>query len=191
MVQASPAVAEFTQTHGGLSLFCLIGTIASMCMIACCFGRTVPLNYILLLVFTACESYMVATITTAYDPKIVLAAGCATALVTIALTIYAWRTDVPIEFFGAMLFVIYLALLPLSIICMFMHIKALYTLYLCVGLLFYSVYLIYDTKLICDSGETSGGYSLSFDDYILGAIMLYIDIIMIFLYLLRLFGDRR
>ena len=160
-------------------------------MIACCFGRTVPLNYILLLVFTACESYMVATITTAYDPKIVLAAGCATALVTIALTIYAWRTDVPIEFFGAMLFVIYLALLPLSIICMFMHIKALYTLYLCVGLLFYSVYLIYDTKLICDSGCTSGGYSLSFDDYILGAIMLYIDIVMIFLYLLRLFGDRR
>lgn len=46
---------------------CFAFAIASMCAITCCFGRHVPINYILLLVFTVCESYMVAGLTAFYD----------------------------------------------------------------------------------------------------------------------------
>ena len=51
----------------------------------------------------------------------------------------------------------------------------------------YGLYLIYDTQLI-----TCGkSHSLSYDDYILGSLLVYIDIMLIFLELLRLFGGRK
>ena len=43
-----------------------------------------------------------------------------------------------------------------------------------------SIYIIYDTKLIMEY--------LGPDEYIIGAIMLYVDLIQIFLYLLALCG---
>ena len=73
-----------------------IGSITTMCMIVCCFGRQVPINFILLTIFTLCEGFMVATITARYDPKTVVTAGLATALTTISLTIYAMFTKVDI-----------------------------------------------------------------------------------------------
>jgi FtsH-binding integral membrane protein len=43
---------------------------------------------------------------------------------------------------------------------------------------------------IC-GGKSVGGYALDMDEYIMGALMLYIDIIMIFIYILRLLGAAR
>lgn len=114
-------------------------------------------------------------------------AGLATALVTIALTIYAMRTKRSIEFFYAIAFVIYLAMLPLMIIGFIIRCPVLYIVYCALGLIFYSVYLIIDTMVIV-KGKTSGGYALELDEYIVGALMLYIDIIMIFVYILKLLG---
>lgn len=90
-----------------------------MCMIVCCYGRAVPLNFILLTIFTLCEGFMVATITARYDQKTVLLAGLATALTTISLTVYAMFTKVDIQIFYAMIFVIYLAMFPLMILGFF------------------------------------------------------------------------
>ena len=114
-------------------------------------------------------------------------AGLATALVTIALTIYAMRTKVEIQFFMAMTFVIYIAMIPLFIIGLIMKSQILYIVYCCLGLLFYSIYLIIDTMMIV-GGKSVNGYELDMDEYIMGALMLYIDIIMIFIYILRLLG---
>ena len=49
---------------------------------------------------------------------------------------------------------------------------------------FYGLFLIYDTQLIAGGHK----YELSLDDYIIAALMLYTDIILIFLELLKLFG---
>ena len=62
----------------------------------CCFGRTHPINLILLGVFTLCESYMVAGLTAQYDKETVILAGLGTALVTVSLTFYAMTTKVEI-----------------------------------------------------------------------------------------------
>ena len=160
-----------------------------MCMITCCFSRSVPWNYLLLFIFTVCESYMVAGATAQYEPDIVIGAGLTTALVTIALTVYAWTTRHAIEFFAALTFVIYLALFPLLIInVFFLHLKSLQMISLVLGLLFCSLFLIIDTMIICNTRKTVGGQSISYDDYVLGAIMLYVDILQIFVYLLRLFA---
>ena len=47
----------------------------------------------------------------------------------------------------------------------------------------YGLYIIYDTQLIAGGRK----HELSLDDYVIGALILYIDIIMLFLELLRLF----
>lgn len=62
--------------------------------------------------------------------------------------------------------------------------------YCALGLVFYSIFLIIDTMQIC-GGKSVGGYALDMDEYIMGALMLYIDIIMIFIYILRLLGAAR
>lgn len=48
----------------------------------------------------------------------------------------------------------------------------------------YPLYLIYDTQMILDNVK----HNLSLDQYILGSLFLYIDIIGIFLDILRLLG---
>lgn len=63
--------------------------------------RTVPRNYILLFIFTAAESYMLAGLSARYDPITVIAAEAKTALVTFVLTVYAITTKVAIQVFAA------------------------------------------------------------------------------------------
>ena len=177
--------------HHGLALAACFGAITSMCAIMCCFGRTVPHNYFLLCIFTACEGYMVAGLTARYPREIVVLAGLSTALVTVALTIYALVTKTDISVFSGLAFVLYLAMIPIMIIGMFIHTKMLHILYCCLGLMFYSIYLIMDTMQICRSDKFVNGYEFSYDDYIIAAMQLYIDIIMIFVYILQLLGSSR
>jgi FtsH-binding integral membrane protein len=63
----------------------------------------------------------------------------------------------------------------------------LYDLYCCLGAIAFGIFLIIDIQLI------SGGhrYELSLDDYVTGALILYIDIIQILLFLLRIMGKKR
>jgi len=82
----------FMMRNPGLYIAAAILSIVLCISIVCCFGRQAPLNYFLLFAFTVCETYMVGGITAQYDPKIVVTAGLATALVTIALTVYAMTT---------------------------------------------------------------------------------------------------
>lgn len=192
IVQVSGKMRLFFATNTGLalSITAAVCSIVFMIMIICCFRRTTPHNYVLLFLFTLCESYMVGGLTAAYDRDIVIMAGLAAGLVSIALTVYAMRTKTNIEVFYAMTFVIYLAMLPLFIIGLIMQCKALYIVYCALGLLFYSIFLIIDTMQIV-KGSSFGGYALDLDEYIVGALMLYIDIIMIFVYILRLLGAAR
>lgn len=192
MVQYSEGMRKFASHAIWLQLLAAVGSITTMCMIICCYGRTVPLNFILLTIFTLCEGFMVATITARYDTKTVVTAGLATALTTISLTIYAMFTKVDIQVFYALLFVIYLAMFPLMLIGMFViRCEALRVFYCCLGLLFYSIFLIVDTMLIVRNNKSAGGYEVSYDDYVIGALQLYLDIVMIFLYILQLLGGGR
>ena len=49
------------------------------------------------------------------------------------------------------------------------------------GALLFSIYIVFDTRMIMKK--------LAVDEYIIGALMIYIDIIQLFLYILALFGN--
>ena len=56
------------------------------------------------------------------------------------------------------------------------------------GALTFAGYIVYDTKRITDGSHPE--HSLQSHQYILGALELYLDVISLFIYLLRLFGER-
>jgi FtsH-binding integral membrane protein len=180
-------VAEFLQTHMAIFYTCLGLTLVLCIPLICCksVARKVPTNYILLTAWTLCEGYLLATVSSLYDPYIVITAGGMTAIVTIALTVYACTTKTDFTLCGGMLFLFGGLLFGWCIFAFAFRIY-LTALYCVLGVLIYGIYLIYDTQLIM--GSFGNAYSI--DDYIIAAMMIYIDIIQIFLYLLRLIGGK-
>lgn len=171
------------------AIFSLVIAISLICFSD--IARKVPLNYILLTLWTLCEGYLVGCVSAYFTTESVLLAAALTITVTLALTVYAFTTKTDITYFGGLLFVLISIMLFLSIFFLIFGINSqtfplAYTLYCVLGIFVYSIYLIYDTQLLI--GKFSISYSI--DDYVLAVMMIYIDIIQIFLYILELLGRR-
>ena len=95
LVQLSESTRLFMSTTSaglGITVAACIFSIVFLYAIICCFRKKHPTNMYLLFGFTACETWMVGGLTAFYSSNIVILAGLATALTTIALTVYAMRT---------------------------------------------------------------------------------------------------
>jgi FtsH-binding integral membrane protein len=181
---SSPTFSKFQVKNSWLSIVCALASIAIMFVI-CCFrevGRKVPTNYILLFVFTGCEAYVVSYICGVTNPRLVIMAAAMTCGITIALTLYAFTTKSDFTIYGSLLFVLGCIFLLFSIFAYFTQNKIFHIILSCVGVLLFSFYLIYDTQLLLGSKENS----LEMDEYIFAAIMLYLDIINLFIYILKI-----
>ena len=116
-------------------------------------------------------------------------AAVMTLVLTISLTIYAFTTKKDYTYLGGTFFILVSALLLLGLFVFFFNSEFLYTLYSVLGVILYSYYLIYDTQLL--AGGSHKHFKLSLDDYVLAALFIYIDVILLFLYILSLLGGRR
>ena len=121
------------------------------------------------------------------DPNIVIAAAFITAGMVVAITVYAFTmSDRDLVICIGLLFVLVMTSMMVAIFSIFIRNRFLHMFYVGIAVVIFGLYLLFDTKLLLD-GKT---YHLFIDDYVLAAMILYIDIIMIFLYLLRLLSDR-
>lgn len=150
-------------------------------------SRKVPLNFGLLGLFTLTEAYMVSCVTSIYDPLTVFIAAVLTASIVVALTIYACTTKTDFTVCGGLLFTALMALIIASIFSIFFQNRIVQIVISAVSVIVFSIYLIYDTQLIIGNGELK----LTVDDYIFAAMNLYLDIIRIFLEILRIVGQAR
>ena len=175
---------QFQISNPGLAYLCIFSTIASSIALVCCrsVARSIPLNYILLGVFTVGESYLVSFICGTTNPNIVLMAAAMTCGVVMALTIYAYTTKTDFTVMGSLMFVIACVMILFSIFMFFTNNKVMHIIYSSLGVIAFSIYLIYDTQLIVGNHENK----LDVDDFIVGALMLYMDIINLFLHILSL-----
>eukprot|EP00928_Gymnodinium_smaydae_P082626 TRINITY_DN65947_c0_g1_i1.p1 TRINITY_DN65947_c0_g1~~TRINITY_DN65947_c0_g1_i1.p1 ORF type:complete len:274 (+),score=50.46 TRINITY_DN65947_c0_g1_i1:90-824(+) len=171
--------------------------VATMCSMCCCQQqlRQFPTNYIFLCVLTLAMSVIVGFSSAMYTwQSVVLAAGI-TVAIFMAMTIYAWTTTSDFTGMGPYLMGAMFALMAfgfaLSIMSMCgIQIKWLMMFYDFCGVMLFTFYIVYDTQLIL--GEHGGHkQSFSIDDYAFASIQLYLDIINLFLHLLRMLGDRR
>eukprot|EP00928_Gymnodinium_smaydae_P083785 TRINITY_DN67022_c0_g1_i1.p1 TRINITY_DN67022_c0_g1~~TRINITY_DN67022_c0_g1_i1.p1 ORF type:complete len:243 (+),score=33.86 TRINITY_DN67022_c0_g1_i1:69-797(+) len=171
--------------------------LATMCSMMCCQKqlRSFPTNYIFLFIMTCAMSVLVGFTSAMYTwQSVVLAAGITTGIF-LAMTIYAWNTTSDFTGFGPYLVGCLFALIffgfALSIMAMCgVMVQWAMMLYDICGILLFTCYIVYDTQLIL--GEYGGHKnSFSIDDYVFASLNLYLDIINLFLHILRLLGDRR
>jgi protein lifeguard len=186
----SPGFLAFAKAHMYLYVLAFVVSLITLYSLVCYpeLARSVPTNYILLFLFTIAESYLVANMTMLFTPKSVLLAALLTAAIVLALTIYAFKTDTDFTYAGGSLFVVS-ALMVVSLFAMFIQSKILDMIIAFVSACLFGMYLIYDTQLIIGGEGKAAAYEI--DDYVLAAMNVYIDIIQLFIEILRLIGDRR
>merc|ERR1712070_812314 len=142
-----------------------------------------PWNLVLLGAFTAVMSInvgLVCAIVTSIGLGVcVLQALIITAALVAGLTIYTFTSKRDFSFLGAILFPVLFAFVIVGFLMAFfpsLNSGVLGLMYSGFGALLFCVYIVYDTHRIAET--------LEIDDYVEGAIQLYLDIINLFLYIL-------
>ncbi|XP_069815522.1 protein lifeguard 2-like isoform X2 [Dendropsophus ebraccatus] len=169
-------------------LYALIpSTFVLIMVLACCDSarRRVPLNFILLAIFTVFEGCLLGSFAAYFDADAVMWATGATILVTLGLTLFAFQTKWDFTVMSGGLMVALLVLLSFGILAAIFRSMWLNIVYACLGTLIFGMYLVVDTQLILGKGHR---YSVSPEEYIFAALNLYLDVINLFLLLLQLFG---
>lgn len=172
-------------------------TFITICAMTCCqsLTRSYPYNYLFLFVFTAFEGVLIGFVSAGYTAGSVAMCVGITALIFAGLTVFAWKTDRDFTGMGPYLFGALLSLCVFGFVISIMamcgiHFKLMMMLYDLIGVLVFVMYIIFDTQMIM--GEYGGHkFQFSIDDYAFAALNLYLDIINLFLHLLRLLGERR
>ncbi|EFN77089.1 protein lifeguard 4 isoform X2 [Harpegnathos saltator] len=136
-----------------------------------------PTNLILLVIFTLVQSYTVGVVVSMYDTSVVLEALFITLTVLLALTAYTFQTKRDFSFMGFGLFIGLWCLLIGGFIQIFAHSTALELAISIGGALLFCLFIVFDTQMIM--------HTLSAEEYILATINIYLDIINLFLHILR------
>ena len=160
-----------------------------MCILIIIFNpsllQKVPINYIILFIFTFSYSWWIALYTINFSPSIVLISIFLTLVTVVTLTIYAQMTKNDFSVIGGILINSFVLLFSCSLVLIFVDISLFNVIMVFFGLIIFSLYLLFDVQLIIGKGQIKYGE----DDYIFAALNLYIDIIGIFVRILELVGN--
>lgn len=152
--------------------------------------RSTPINFILLSIATLGYGLVAAITSCRYETTTVMSAFIATGISCFLIALFAKTTKFDITNCGTTLCLIGLAQLVVGLVLVAILVPAgkapLASIIISIGGAFVaSLYLIFDIQLIMGGRKCE----LSPEEYILGAIMLYTDIIGIFMYLLEIFNQ--
>jgi FtsH-binding integral membrane protein len=143
-----------------------------------------PINLILLGVFTLCISYTVGIVITYYEVDSVIKSLFITVSLFFVLSIYTMYSKRDFSFMGAGLFAALWILIIVMILNIFLPFGSTGELLINLfGAILFSLMIIYDIYRLKDV--------YSADDYILAVIDLYLDIINLFLFILKLLGKKK
>jgi hypothetical protein len=180
----SKSFLNFQVEYYGLFIFFMVLNMVIMITLFCFphTSKVVPYNYILLGLFTFSESWIVSAMCGMTSPKIVFMAAVMTLGITVALTLYAITTKTDFTVYGGLMYLLGMGLLLFGIFAFFTDNKIINIIICLISVVILGIYLIYDTQLIIGNRK----HSLEIDDYIIGALMLYVDIITLFMELIEL-----
>ena len=181
---SSKTATQYVLNTPGALVVAILGTFLTL-FLSWCYGRSYPINYIILFVFTFCESYSVSYICLFYQPTSILIAWGLTASIFILLSGYVLYTGKDFSFLGAGLFACLWILIIGGLIqaIWLPSDQFLNTAMAVFGAMIACGYILYDTSDILKR--------LDPDDFVYACMSLYLDIIMLFLRLLELFGKVR
>ncbi|KAM9310212.1 protein lifeguard 4 [Pholidichthys leucotaenia] len=136
-----------------------------------------PVNLHLLLAFTLCEAVSVATALTFYEYATVLEALVLTCAVFAVLTAYTFQSKRDLSRMGAWLFSCLWILIIAGVMRLFFSSDGTELVLAASGALLFCGFIIYDTHMLMKQ--------LSPEEHILASINLYLDIVNLFLHILR------
>lgn len=137
---------RFLKGHPELLWVAIAVLFVTMIAMACCESvrRTAPTNFIFLGLFTLAQSFMLGTLTAKVPPQTVMLAVGATALVCLALTLFALQTKFDFTVLNGFLFVAMILFMLFGIVTIFWNGPIIHLVYASIGALLFSIYLIYE-----------------------------------------------
>ncbi|KAI8846873.1 inhibitor of apoptosis-promoting Bax1-domain-containing protein [Chytridium lagenaria] len=148
------------------------------------FRRSHPTNMYLLLAFTLTEAYSVGAVCTFYDSIIVLQAAILTFALFIGLTMFTVQSKVDFSGMAPFLFGTLWIVVIASFVQLFLPFSRLVDLVFAIIIaVLFCGYIVYDTYLLFNR--------FCPEEYIIASIELYLDILNLFLAILRILGDSR
>ena len=187
------SVQKFMLSPVGYSLMfpAAILLLIMTCMLSCYQNtlRRKPYSFIYLSVFTILMSYIVGYTGIAYKLNTLLLSGISTLSIFSGLSIYAIQTKYDYTDKGGYLLAGLFGLMLLSIFVSFTSYNTISIVYAVGGSVLFSFYIVYDTQLIV--GGEHKKIMFHTDDYVLASVSLYLDVINLFLMILRLLNGER
>ena len=173
------SVREFMLTNDNLSWYCF-GAAFFWIMLICCSktaARKVPYNYVVMLCYTSCVAYLIASFCARFDPRTVILASFGTMLMTVCLTVYSLSTDYDLTLKGL---AVTLSICGALLSFLLFFYTAFQVLISILGLFVYALYLMYDTQLMFGRG------GVEMDDYLLASVYIYLDTMRVFMYVIQI-----
>ncbi|XP_056276589.1 protein lifeguard 1 [Pseudoliparis swirei] len=178
----SSVVKDAVQTNLGAYLSSVFIFIVVAVALSCCksVSRRHPWNIVALVVVTLSLSYMVGTIASFHDTRAVVITLGATAAITVAIISFSAQTRFDFTIFYGVLLILAVDLVMFGFFCTFFSSYIGEVAYGCLGALLYSMFLMVHCQLMM--GMMS--HRLDPEEYINAALMIYLDVVLIFLFLL-------
>jgi protein lifeguard len=146
--------------------------------------KSYPTNLLFLAVFTGFEAYAVSVFTSFYESRIVLQAVVLTAGIFVALTLFACQTKYDFTSWRPYLFGALCSLVLFGFMAAFFPYNSTVELvYSGIAALIFSAYILFDTQRIMKHSHV--------EEEIAAAISLYLDIINLFLAILRILNNQQ
>ncbi|KAF8160722.1 UPF0005-domain-containing protein [Crassisporium funariophilum] len=181
LISQSPSTVFWVQTHVWAFYVPLFGTLINLGLLYWK-RHTHPWNFVLLSTFTLMEAFTLGIVVAFYSNVIVIQALVITLGVFIGLTLFTLQSKYDFSGMGPFLFGGLIALCMTGLVGIFIPFSRTMDLIFAIGgCLLFSGYIVYDTYTI--------NRRLSPDEYIMGAISLYLDFINLFISILRLLND--
>ncbi|KAJ1672373.1 hypothetical protein IWW47_003989 [Coemansia sp. RSA 2052] len=145
--------------------------------------RSHPANIVFLSVFTFFEAYVLGAATAFYKDSIVVQALAITLGLFVVLTLFAMQSRYDFSKLGSILFFSLWAIILVGLVQIFLPFNRAFDMAMAVVIaLVFCGYILYDTHMIM--------HRLSPDEYIVASLDLYLDVVNLFLAILRILNDR-
>lgn len=146
--------------------------------------RSYPYNIMLLVGFTLCESYMVGLVTSLYDTNVVLQAVLITTVVFLSVTMFSFQSKYDFTQWQGVLSMVFFGFFSVGLVSLFMPFNSSFEFgYSILGALLFTCFILVDTQMIMRKFHP--------EEEVAATIMLYLDIINLFLYILRIVSNDR
>jgi len=146
--------------------------------------RSYPANYILLSLFTFVEAYSIGVTLTFYSQVLVLQALIITFSIFVALTLFTLQTKWDFSGMFPYLYGALWLIVIVGFVQIFIPFNKTFDLFLAIAIaIVFCGYIMFDTQNIMQK--------LSPEEYVMAAVELYLDILNLFLAILRILNDLR